>query len=112
VIANLTAATRFIKELKKLGCRFSLDDFGAGLSSFPYLKNLPVDYLKIDGTFVKNLVDDTVDFAMVKSINEIGHVLEKQTIAEFVETDVILAKLRSIGVDFAQGYAISKPRPL
>ena len=111
-IANLTAATHFIKELKKLGSQFSLDDFGAGLSSFAYLKNLPVDYLKIDGMFVKNIVDDIVDFAMVKSINEIGHVMEKQTIAEFVENDAILARLKSIGVDFAQGYGISKPQPL
>ena len=112
VIANLTAATRFIKELKKLGCRFSLDDFGAGLSSFAYLKNLPVDYLKIDGTFVKNIIDDPIDHAMVKSINEIGHVMGIKTIAEFVENDAIKGILKEIGVNYAQGYGVSKPQPL
>ena len=111
-IANLTNATRFITDLKDLGCRFALDDFGSGLSSFAYLKNLPVDFLKIDGMFVKNILDDSMDLAMVKSINEIGHVMGKQTIAEFVENDEILEKLREIGVDYAQGYGISKPRPL
>ena len=111
-IANLTHATHFITALKGLGCRFALDDFGSGLSSFAYLKNLPVDFLKIDGMFVKDIVDDPIDLAMVKSINDMGHVMGKQTIAEFVETDVILEKLREIGVDYAQGYGIGRPRPL
>ncbi len=111
-IANLTCAIDFIAELKSLGCKFSLDDFGSGLSSFAYLKNLAVDYLKIDGLFVKDIVDDPMDFAMVKSINEIGHVLGKKTIAEFVENDEILQKLREIGVDYAQGYGLGMPRPL
>ncbi len=111
-IANLSSATTFIKALRQLGCRFALDDFGSGLSSFAYLKNLPVDFLKIDGVFVKDILHDPMDLAMVKSINEIGHVMGKQTIAEFVENDAILEKLRDIGVDYAQGYGHSRPRPL
>jgi diguanylate cyclase (GGDEF)-like protein len=111
-IANLTHATHFIKALKALGCRFALDDFGSGLSSFAYLKNLPVDFIKIDGMFVKDIVDDPIDLAMVKSINDMAQVMGKQTIAEFVENDAILEKLRKIGVDYAQGYGIDRPRPL
>ena len=111
-IRNLTAAAPFISRLKDLGCRFALDDFGSGLSSFAYLKNLPVDFLKIDGLFVKDIADDPIDFALVKSINEIGHVMGKQTIAEFVENDAILQLIREIGVDYAQGYGIGKPIPL
>jgi diguanylate cyclase (GGDEF)-like protein/PAS domain S-box-containing protein len=111
-IANLTNATRFIKALKARGCCFALDDFGSGLSSFAYLKNLPVDFLKIDGMFVKDIVDDPISFAMVKSIHEIGQVMGKQTIAEFVENEQILAKLREIGVNYAQGYFIGQPRLL
>ncbi len=111
-IGNLMKAIRFMSILKSLGCRFSLDDFGTGMSSFAYLKNLPVDYLKIDGIFVKGIADDPIDYAMVKAINEIGHAMGKETIAEFVETDAILSKLREIGVDYAQGYHIAKPRPL
>jgi diguanylate cyclase (GGDEF)-like protein/PAS domain S-box-containing protein len=111
-ITNLTTATRFIKALKALGCRFALDDFGSGLSSFAYLKNLPVDFLKIDGMFVKEIADDPIALAMVSCINQIGHVMGKQTIAEFVENEAILEKLREIGVDYAQGYGISRPQPL
>ena len=111
-IGNLMKATRFMSILKDRGCRFSLDDFGSGMSSFGYLKNLPVDYLKIDGVFVKDIADDPVDFAMVKAINEMGHVMGKRTVAEFVEKEAILLKLREIGVDYAQGYGIAKPRPL
>ncbi len=111
-IANLVAATRFIKALKARGCMFSLDDFGSGFSSFAYLKNLPVDILKIDGMFVRDVLDDPLELAMVRSINEIGHVMGKQTVAEFVEDAAILSKLREAGVDFAQGYAIGVPRPI
>ena len=111
-IQNLSKATHLIETLKTLGCRFSLDDFGSGLSSFTYLKNLPVDYLKIDGSFVKGIASSGTDFAMVKAINEVGRVLGKQTIAEYVENEAILEKLQSIGVDYAQGFGISRPQPI
>ncbi len=112
VVANLTNAVQFINTLKQLGCRFALDDFGSGWSSFAYLKNLPVDYLKIDGSFVKDMMDDPLDYIMVESINRIGHTMGVQTIAEFVENANILEKLKEIGVDYAQGNSIDKPRPL
>ena len=111
-IANLQAATGFINELRRLGCRFALDDFGSGLSSFSYLKNLPVDYLKIDGSFVRDMETDAIDCAMVNSIHQLGSVIGTKTIAEFVENDGIRAKLAEIGVDYAQGYGISMPQPL
>ena len=111
-IDNLVGATRVIKALKSLGCVFSLDDFGTGLSSFAYLKNLPVDILKIDGMFVRDIVDDPIELAMVRSINEIGHVMGKQTVAEFVEDEAILQKLRETGVDYVQGYVLGAPRPI
>ena len=110
-ITNLSMATGFISTLRKLGCRFALDDFGSGLSSFAYLKNLSVDYLKIDGMFVKDITNDPIGHAMVKSINEIGHVMGMQTIAEFVENDEIKGMLKEIGVNYAQGYGIAKPLP-
>ena len=111
-VANLNQATRFIKTLKARGCRFALDDFGSGMSSFAYLKNLPVDFLKIDGHFVRDIVEDEIDFAMVKAVNQVGQVMGIKTIAEFVENDAILGRLRSIGVDYVQGYGIAEPRPL
>jgi len=111
-IANLTQAVQFIRKMKQIGCRFSLDDFGSGLSSFAYLKNLPVDFLKIDGNFVKDMANDQIDFAMVRSINEIGQVMGLGTIAEYVEDEVSLNMLREIGVNYAQGYGIAKPSPI
>jgi diguanylate cyclase (GGDEF)-like protein/PAS domain S-box-containing protein len=112
VVANIETATSLIEALKEKGCKFALDDFGTGMSSFSYLKNLPVDYLKIDGSFVKDILTDPIDSAMVNSINEIGHVMGKKTIAEFVENEQISIRLREIGVDFAQGYGIDFPTPL
>ncbi len=111
-VSNLTLALNFMQRLKQKGCLFALDDFGSGMSSFGYLKSLPVDYLKIDGMFVKDIVHDKTSMAMVASINEVGHVMGKRTIAEFVENDEILERLRNMGVDFAQGYGIAKPGPL
>ncbi len=111
-IANLSSAIKFINYLMERGSLFSLDDFGSGLSSFAYLKNLQVNYLKIDGFFVKDIVDDKVDLAMVRAINEVGHIMGKKTIAEFVENEDIFNLLRELGVDYAQGYGISRPVPL
>jgi diguanylate cyclase (GGDEF)-like protein len=111
-IANITAATSFMLTLRGYGFKFSLDDFGSGLSSFTYLKKLPVDFLKIDGTFVRDITSDPIDRAMVRSINELGQLLGKKTIAEFVETMEIANELKKMGVDYAQGYAYSQPRPL
>ena len=111
-ISSLTLATEFINRIKSLGCRFSLDDFGSGLSSFAYLKNLPVDFLKIDGIFVKDIASDPVDLAMVKSINDIAHVMSKKTIAKFVENNVTLALLKELNIDYVQGYCNDQPTPL
>ena len=111
-VANLGAAIQFMTALKSIGCSFALDDFGTGLSSFNYLKNLPVDYLKIDGSFIKEITRDPIDRAMVQSINDIGHVMGMETIAEFVESEEILQVLQEIGVDYVQGYAIGRPRML
>jgi len=109
-IASFSQANRFIHALKELGCRFALDDFGTGLSSFGYLKHFPVDFLKIDGSFVKEILHDPIDREMVRSINEIGHLTGKLTIAEFAENAEIIQMLRSLGVDYAQGYGISQPQ--
>ncbi|WP_293133616.1 EAL domain-containing protein [Moritella sp.] len=111
-ISNFSSATIFINTLSTFGCQFALDDFGSGLSSFAYLKNLPVNTLKIDGIFIKDILTNPIDAAMVKSINEIGHLMELKTIAEFVENDAIKQKVEAIGIDFAQGYGIGKPQPI
>gem|GEM_PF-1031631 len=111
-ISNLARASVFIQALRSRGCRFALDDFGSGLSSFAYLKSLSVDYLKIDGVFVREIATSAVDRAMVSSINELGHVTGKRTVAEFVEDNATLEVLRELGVDFAQGYGISRPAPI
>ena len=110
-IANMDSAIRFITSLKAEGCLFALDDFGAGMSSLGYLKHLPIDFLKIDGGFVRSMLTDHSDRAMVEMIDTIGKVMGKRTIAEFVEDDAIIATLREIGVDYAQGYGIAKPAP-
>lgn len=111
-MADLGRARDFICELKKLGCRFALDDFGSGLSSFGYLRELPVDYLKIDGVFIRDLAENRIDQAMVASINNIGHIMGLKTIAEFVENAATLDVLRQLDVDFAQGYHLGRPEPL
>jgi diguanylate cyclase (GGDEF)-like protein/PAS domain S-box-containing protein len=111
-INNLRNAAEFIKECKAMGFLFALDDFGTGTSSFGYLKNLPVDYLKIDGGFVKNLERDAVDKAMTETINRIGHIMGIKTVAEYAENDAIIEELKHIGVDYAQGYGVCLPTPL
>jgi diguanylate cyclase (GGDEF)-like protein len=111
-IANFDVAMEFISSIKKLGCRFALDDFGSGLSSFAYLKKLPVDLLKIDGQFVKDMINDPIDFEIVKSIKGIGHAMNMDIIAEYVENEKIFSSLKLLGVDFAQGFGIGKPMPL
>lgn len=111
-IANLDNAIDFMNRMKIIGCQFSLDDFGTGLSSYSYLRNLPVDYVKIDGVFVKDIANNPGDYAVVRSINEIGHYMGKKTIAEYVEDAEVLARLQEIGVDYAQGWEIERPQPL
>ena len=111
-IGNFTAAADFMRSLRDIGCRFALDDFGSGLSSFAYLKSLPVDFIKIDGRFIRNLRTDHMDRAIVEAIHRVAHVADLQTIAEFVEDAAVVDVLRSIGVDFAQGYGIGRPEPL
>ena len=112
VIANLPKAQVFMQQLKTLGCRFSLDDFGSGFSSFGYLKSLPVDFLKIDGVFVRDIASNAINRAMVKAINEVGHVMGLKTVAEYVEDAATLAVIRELGIDYAQGYAVGRLRPL
>lgn len=111
-VANLTKTADFVRQLQKIGCTFSIDDFGTGFSSYDYLKRLPVDFVKIDGSFVKEIERSPSDLAMVKSINEIAHVLGRKTIAEYVETQSIREQLAALGVDYVQGYGVEQPRPL
>ncbi len=110
-IANMEVAIDFIKRMRELGCKTSLDDFGSGLSSFAYLKNIPVDYLKIDGVFVNDLDKDEINRAMVKSINEVSHIMGIKTICEYVENEAVATILKDMNVDFAQGYLYSRPQP-
>jgi Amt family ammonium transporter len=111
-VTNLADAVHFMRELKMRGCQFALDDFGTGLSSFMYLKTLPVDYLKIDGQFIAQIAADPVDRSMVEAISKVGRALGIATIAECVETAVVLEELKRIGVDFAQGFFIARPLPI
>jgi EAL domain-containing protein (putative c-di-GMP-specific phosphodiesterase class I) len=111
-INNLRHAIEFMRQCKALGILFALDDFGTGMSSFGYLKDLPVDYLKIDGSFVKNLVHDDIDRAMTEAINRIGHIMGIKTVAEYAENAAIIDELRRMGVDYAQGYGVCKPTPM
>jgi len=108
-IANLEKAAQLIRDIKHIGCRFALDDFGSGVSSFSYLRHLPIDYLKIDGNFVRSLLSDPVNCAIVESVNHIGHLMGIQTIAEFVETTDILKQLEVMGIDYVQGFAVHRP---
>lgn len=111
-IAHLDQAVRLMRALKLHGCRFALDDFGSGQASFRYLKELPVDYLKIDGSFVRNMAESRVDDAMVAAINQMGHSMGIQTIAEWAESETVVRRLDELGVDFAQGYALGRPVPI
>ena len=109
---NLGAALHFMRELKALGCRLVLDDFGSGVSSFSYLKNLPVDLIKIDGSIVQDLLGSRVDEAIVRACNDVAHCLGIATVAESVESDAQLALLRDMGLNYAQGFVYDRPRPL
>jgi len=111
-VDSMDLALKFMNTFKNLGCSFSLDDFGTGISSYAYLKELPVNYLKIDGVFVKDILNDEVSQEMVRSINQVGHVMGLEIIAEYVENDDIIAMLNEIGVDYGQGYGISRPIPI
>ena len=111
-ILHLTRAQRFAREIRKLGGRIALDDFGSGFSSFRYLKNLPVNYLKIEGGFVRDMLENPSDRVMVTAINQMGHTLGIQTIAEHVSDAAIADSLRALGVDYAQGYSMGRPLPL
>lgn len=111
-VDNFHQAAKFIRRIKRLGCRFSLDDFGTGYASYAYLKNMDFDYLKIDGSFIKDIVHNEADALIVKSMNDIGHSLGLKTVAEYVENEAVLEKLKEIGVDYGQGYGIEKPMPL
>jgi EAL domain-containing protein (putative c-di-GMP-specific phosphodiesterase class I) len=109
-VSNLAQAQIFIAELRQYGCRFSLDDFGAGMSSFGYLRDMHVDYVKIDGSFVKNMTNNHTDAVMVKAISDIAHSLGKKTIAEFVTDDATANMLAEMGVEYGQGFGLGKPK--
>ncbi|MGK0525899.1 MAG: diguanylate cyclase (GGDEF)-like protein [Pseudomonadales bacterium] len=111
-IANLNQTISFIEQSRKDGFEFALDDFGSGMSSFSYLRALPVDYLKVDGGFIRNLLDDPIDLSIVDACNRIGHAAGLKTIAEFVENDAVKARVTELGLDYAQGFGVAKPKPL
>ncbi|HEY9658640.1 MAG TPA: EAL domain-containing protein, partial [Allocoleopsis sp.] len=111
-ISHLSRVSQFVQEFKQLGCRFALDDFGSGISAFACLRQLPIDFLKIDGTFIKDILHDPTDLALVEAINQVGHVMGLETIAEFVQDQATLEKLQQVGVDYVQGYEIAPPLPL
>ena len=111
-IANMVAALDFLIRIRSLGCKTALDDFGVGYSSFAYLKDLPVDYVKIDGSFVRNMSNDVLQLTMVRSMNDIAHALGKLTVAEYVDSEATFIKLKEIGVDFVQGFHTGKPQSL
>ena len=111
-INNLRQATLFMKRVKEFGFQFALDDFGTGTSSFGYLKSLPIDFLKIDGSFIRSIADDPLDRTMAETINRVGHIMGLKTVGEFAESDSAVRELKSLGVDFAQGYGVQAPRPL
>lgn len=111
-VANINETQRMLHKLRSLGCRFALDDFGTGFCSFHYLRHLPTDYLKLDGSYIKNIADNELDLAMVRSMNEIAHILGKKTIAECVENSAVLDQLTAIGVDYVQGHSIGRASPL
>ena len=112
VIRNLAQAATFIRSLRELGCRFALDDFGSGLSSFGYLKSLPVDLIKIDGMFVRGILDDPIDRKFVQAIIEIAHTMNIETVVEYVENEEILEAVKLLGADYAQGFGIDQPKTL
>jgi EAL domain-containing protein (putative c-di-GMP-specific phosphodiesterase class I) len=112
VVRNLERAQRFIRRLRKLGCGLALDDFGTGYCSFAYLKDLPVHYVKIDGVFVRDVLENPLSEAIIRSMTEIAKVLQAATVAEHVENDLIIQRMRNYGIDFVQGFAIGRPRPL
>ncbi|MEL6322544.1 MAG: EAL domain-containing protein, partial [Cyanobacteria bacterium J06626_14] len=111
-IANLSRATELITDLRQLGCQFALDDFGTGMSSLAYLKALPIDYLKIDGNFIRGITQDQFSQAVVRAVNNIGHLIGLKTVAEFVSTPAILETVKTLGIDFVQGHGIATPAPL
>ena len=112
VVTNLADAALFIEQVRASGIRVALDDFGAGASSFGYLKSLPVDYIKVDGQFIRNITNDSLDEAAVRCFTDVAKVIGVKTVAEFVENDVILERLKLIGIDFVQGYLIHRPAPI
>jgi EAL domain-containing protein (putative c-di-GMP-specific phosphodiesterase class I) len=111
-IIKMDDTLAFMQTFKNLGCTFSLDDFGSGFSSYNYLKSLPVDQVKIDGMFIKDMLNDSVDIAMVASIKDVAKAMGMQTVAEFVENEATMTQLGNMGIDFAQGYGVAVPAPL